>query len=153
MLNESNLSCKIVKNCRIIGLNRAKKEQILSEVCMIKKAAPCSTVYLRRDEKSMFKRLVYTPPDLSPRLTCKVNLSNTKNPAWCFILASLLDRGMERVNWLPPRTIVCFIKLYFGAVQLSIVSQTELLERLWIKLIKLRWWATELFCLGMDQFG
>ena len=48
---------------------------------MIKKAAPCSTAYLRRDEKSMFKRLVYTPPDLSPRLTCKVNLSNTKNPA------------------------------------------------------------------------
>ena len=31
-----------------------------------------------------------------------------------------------------------FIVLYFGAVQLSIVSQTELLERLWIKLIKLR---------------
>ena len=34
---------------------------------MIKKAAPHSTVYLRRDEKSVFKRLVYTPPDLSPR--------------------------------------------------------------------------------------
>ena len=106
---------------------------------MIKKErAPHCTVYLRPDEKRMFKRLVYSPPDLSPRFTCKVNLSNTKNPAWFFIFASLLDRGMERVNWLPPRTIGCFIKLYFGAVQLSIVSQTELLERLWIKLIKLR---------------
>ena len=86
-------------------------------------------------------------------LECKVNLSNTKNPAWFFILASLLDRGMERVNWLPPRTIVCFRKLYFVAVQLSIVSRKELLERLWIKLIKLRWWATGLFCLGMNHFG
>ena len=56
-------------------------------------------------KKSMFKRLVYTPPDLSPRFTCKVNLSKTKNPAWFFIRASLLDRGMERVHWLPPRTI------------------------------------------------
>ena len=50
ILNECKLSCKIVKNCRIIGLNRAKKEQILSEVCMIKKG-PHSTVYLRRVEK------------------------------------------------------------------------------------------------------
>ena len=32
------------ENCRIIGLNRAKKEQILSEVCM-KKTAPHSTAY------------------------------------------------------------------------------------------------------------
>ena len=37
--------------------------------------------------KSIFKRLVYTPLDLSPRFTRKVNLSNTnlflnrKNPA------------------------------------------------------------------------
>ena len=37
IFNESNLSCKIVKNCRIISLNRAKKNQILSEVCIIKK--------------------------------------------------------------------------------------------------------------------
>ena len=52
LLNECKLSCKIVKNCRIIGQkkNRAKKEQILSEVCMIKKG-PHSTVYLRRVEK------------------------------------------------------------------------------------------------------
>ena len=78
----------------------------------------------------MFKRLIYKPPDLSARFICKVNLSNTKSLAWFFILASVLDRGMERVNWLPPRTIACFIKLYFRAVQLSVVSQTELLERL-----------------------
>ena len=32
--------------------------------------------------KSMFKRLVYTPPDSSPRFTSNLNLSNTKNPAW-----------------------------------------------------------------------
>ena len=47
-------------------------------------------------------RLVYTPPDLSARF-CKVKLSNTKNPAWFFIVTSLLmGRG---VNWRPPRTI------------------------------------------------
>ena len=78
------MSCKIVKNCRIMGLSSSKKKQILSDVCTIKKKkkiAPQSAVYLRRDEKSIFKRLVFTPPDLSPRfITCKVNLSNTKNP-------------------------------------------------------------------------
>ena len=50
ILNECNLSCKIVKNCRIIGLNRAKKNKMLSKVCMIKKR-PHSTVYLRHDEE------------------------------------------------------------------------------------------------------
>ena len=34
---------------------------------MIKKG-PHSTVYLRGDEKNMFKRLVYTPPDSSQDL-------------------------------------------------------------------------------------
>ena len=29
-------------------------------------------------KKRIFKRLVYTPPDLSPRFACKVNLSYTK---------------------------------------------------------------------------
>ena len=29
-------------------------------------------------KKRIFKRLVYTPPDLSPRFTCKVNLSYAK---------------------------------------------------------------------------
>ena len=88
VLNECNLSFKIVKNCRIIGFDRAKKNQILSKVCEIKRA---SLVLFTWDvmRKSMFKRLVYTPPDLSPRFTSKVNLSNTKSPAWFFILASL----------------------------------------------------------------
>ena len=108
ILNECKFSGKIVKNCWIIGLNRAKKKEILSEVCMIKKGR---RVLFTWDvmRKSMFKRLVYTPPDLSPRFTCKVNLSNTKNLAWFLILASLLDRRMERINCLLPRTMVCFI--------------------------------------------
>ena len=102
--------------------------------------------------KSIFKGLVYTPPDLSPRFTCKVNLTNTKNPAWFLILTFLLDREMQRANWLPSRTSVCFIKLYFGAFPLSIVSPTEWLERLWTDLMKLRWWATGLLCLGIICF-
>ena len=50
---------------------------------MIKKKKQRLIVLFTSDvmKKSMFKRLVYTPPDLSPRFTCKVNLSNTKNPA------------------------------------------------------------------------
>ena len=47
---------------------------------------------------------------------------------------------------------MCLIKLYFGTVQLSIVSRTEWFERLCINLIKLRWWATGLFCLGRICF-
>ena len=37
-INECNLSSKVVKNCRIIvRFKQGKKEQILIEVCMIKK--------------------------------------------------------------------------------------------------------------------
>ena len=49
---ECNLSCRFVKNCRIIGLDigQKKKKQIMCEVCMIKKG-PHSTVYRGRDKK------------------------------------------------------------------------------------------------------
>ena len=71
ILNECNLSCKIVKNCRTIGLNRAKKEQILSEVCMIEKQRLIVLFTSDVVRKSIFKRLFYTPPNLSPRVTCE----------------------------------------------------------------------------------
>ena len=54
-----------------------------------------------------YKRLVYTPPDLLARFY-KVNLSNTWNPGWFFILVSLLDKVVKGVNWLPPRTILSY---------------------------------------------
>ena len=115
ILNECHLSCKIVKNCRIIGLNRAKKNNILVRGLYDKIGCHSTAFTWDVMRKSMFKRLVYTPPVSSPRFTCKVNLSNTKNPAWSFILASLLDRRIQRVNWLPPRTIVArvFRKIIF----------------------------------------
>ena len=62
ILNECNLYCKIVKYC------------ILSEVCMIK-TAPHNTAIFTSDV--MYKRLVYTPPDLLARF-CEAQLSNTK---------------------------------------------------------------------------
>ena len=122
----------VLQNCEKLQNDRAKKEQILSEVCMIKKGL---IVLFTGDvvRKSMFKRLLYTPPDSSPRFTCKLNLSNTKNPAWFFILASLLDRGMQRVNWLPPRTIVArvFLKIIFlGCPDIHSLSNGAMLERL-----------------------
>ena len=128
---ECKLSCKIVKNCRIIGQkkNRAKKEQILSEVCMIKKGL---LVLFTWDvsRKSMLKSLVYRPPDSSPRFTCKLCRTQKIRPN---ILASLLVRGMQRVNWLPPRTIVArvFVKIIFwGCPIIHSLSNGALLERL-----------------------
>ena len=133
ILNECNLSCKIVKNCRIIGFDREKKNQILFKVCEIKKGLILVLFTWDVMRKSMFTRLVYTPPDSSPRFTCKVTLPNTKIPAWFFILASLLDRGMQRVNWLPPRTIVAhvFLKIIFrGCPIIHSLSNGAVLERL-----------------------
>ena len=85
--------------------------------------------------KSMFKKLVYTPPDSSQRFTSKLNLSNIdyKKSGLIFILASLLDRGMQRVNWLPPRTIVAhvFLKIIFrGCPIIHSLSNGAMLERL-----------------------
>ena len=93
-LNECNLSCKIVKNWRIIGLNRAKKNSVRGLYIVIKKKKNSASCLPQTwCTKSIFKRLVHTQPDLSPRFNCKVNLSNTKNPAWFLVLASLLDRN------------------------------------------------------------
>ena len=81
----------------------------------------------------MFKRLVYTPPDSSPTFTINLNLSNTKKSGLIFILASLLDRGMQRVNWLPPRSIGArvFLKIIFrGCPIIHSLSNGAMLERL-----------------------
>ena len=48
-------------------------------------------------------------------------------------MASLLDRGMQRVNWLPPRTIVArvFLKIIFrGCPIIHSLSNGAMLERL-----------------------
>ena len=60
----------VLQEIRLQGLNREKNKKILSGVYMIKTARH-RTVYLRRDEKSIFERLVYTRSDLSPRFTCR----------------------------------------------------------------------------------
>ena len=83
--------------------------------------------------KRMFKSLVYTQPDSSPSFTSKLNLSNTKNSGLIFILASLLNRGMQRVNWLPPKTIVAhvFLKIKLrGCPIIHSLSNGAMLERL-----------------------
>ena len=82
--NECNLFCKIVKNC------------ILSEVCMIKKQRlivlfTSGVIYKR------YKRPAYTPPALARFY--EVNLSNTNNSAWLFILACLSGKGMQNINY------------------------------------------------------
>ena len=79
-MSQCNLSCKIVKNCRTnLQICKSKNlqiktaKQILSEVCMIKKKKKQRLIVLFTSEvmyKSILTRLVYTPPDLSPRFTC-----------------------------------------------------------------------------------
>ena len=68
---------------------------------MIKKG-PHSTVYLRGDEKNMFKRLVYTPPDSSQDLLVEhkksglifyFGLSLRKRNATCKLAATKDYRG------------------------------------------------------------
>ena len=71
ILNECNLSWKIVKYC------------ILYVVCMIK-TAPHSTLSPQTWCIKKYKRLVCTHPDLLARI-CKVNLSNAKNLTWSVI--------------------------------------------------------------------
>ena len=72
VLNECNLSRKIVKN-------EKKNQLILSEVCTINKER-LIVLFTSYVMYKKYKRLVYRPSDLSARF-CKVNLSNTKNPA------------------------------------------------------------------------
>ena len=74
------ICCAKEARASIVGLNRAKKEQlVLSEVCMIKKTAPHSIVYLRRDEKADLHAIRFFAK-IYLGLTCNVNLSYTKNP-------------------------------------------------------------------------
>ena len=73
----------VLQNCEKLQNYRAKKEQILSEVCMIKKGL---IVLFTWDvsRKSMFKSLVYTPPDSSPRFTCKLCRTQKIRPDFLF---------------------------------------------------------------------
>ena len=95
LLNEHNLSCKIVK------------KRILSAVCKLTiKTPPHSAVYIRMwCIKSINGWLTRRQIQLLLARFCKVNLSNTKTRLDFFILASPLDKGMQpinckRVNWL-----------------------------------------------------
>ena len=72
-------------------------------------------------------------PDLSPTFTCIESklVEHKKSGLISYFGPPSVDRGMQRVKfWLPLRTIMSCIKLYFGAVQLSTVSPMEWLERL-----------------------
>ena len=115
ILSERNVSCKIVKNCRILGLNRARKNKFCSRSVWLKRHTGIVLFSPDLTYKNTDKSIYLKDWFLSPRFTCKVNLWNTnlfwntKNQARLFcILAFSLDRGMQRVNWLQPRTIVCY---------------------------------------------
>ena len=100
-------------------------------------------------KKSIFKRLVYTPSDLSARFTCKVNLSNTKFPAWVFfILAPPFRQRGATCKLAATEDYRVFHKMIFRGCAIIHSLSSELVEETMINLLKLRWWATRLFCLG-----
>ena len=119
ILNECKSSCKIVKNCRIIGLNRGEKNKFCprSVYCLPETwwEKVCLKGWFRRQDLLVTK------------------LVEHKKFGLIFILASLLDRGMQRVNWLPPRTIVAhvFLKIIFrGCPIIHSLSNGAMLKRL-----------------------
>ena len=91
LLNECNLSSKIVKNC------------ILSQECKLNFLLQKHRflVFFTSDVMyTKYKRLLYTPPDLLARF-CEVNLAcrTQKNRLDFLILASLFDKGMQPINY------------------------------------------------------
>ena len=91
----------------------------------------------------MWSKKVYLkgwlPPDLSPRFTCRVKLVKHKKSGLIFFFYFVLPFRQKNATCKLAATedYRVFIKLHFGTVQLSIVSSTEWLERLWITLTKL----------------
>ena len=100
ILSECNLSCKIGKTC------------ILFEVCMTTKktAPPClPQMWCIKSIKGSLTRHQICWQDF----ISKINLSNTKNSSWLFILAfhfrqSNATYKFQPVNWLPPRAIASY---------------------------------------------
>ena len=83
--SECNLSCKIVKNCCPRYVSLLKKKQRFIVLCT-------SDVMHKK-----YKRLGYTSPDLLVRFR-KAKLVDHNNATY----------KLQRVNWLPPRTIVSY---------------------------------------------
>ena len=101
ILSECNLSCKIGKTC------------ILCEVCMTTKkktAPPClPQMWCIKSIKGSLTRHQICWQDF----ISKINLSNTKNSSWLFILAFHFRQSnaaykFQPVNWLPPRAIASY---------------------------------------------
>ena len=83
--------------------------------------------------KNIFKRPVYTPPDLSPTFTCIKSklVEHKKSGLISYFGPPSVDRGMQRVKFLAATEDYHVLhKIIFWAVQLSTVSPTEWLERL-----------------------
>ena len=100
ILSECNLSCKIGKTC------------ILFEVCMTTKktAPPClPQMWCIKSIKGSLTRHQICWQDF----ISKINLSNTKNSSWLFILAFHFRQSnaaykFQPVKWLPPRAIASY---------------------------------------------
>ena len=126
--------------------------------------------------KSIFKRLVYTPPDLSPRFTCKVTWSCLifyfghpfrQRNATCKLAATedyrvfhkIIFRGCSIIHSLSNGVVgelsINLINLRWLVVGCSIIHSLSngVVGELSINLIKLRWLATGLLCLERTCFS
>ena len=129
-MNECNLSCKIEQNGRIIGLNRAKKKKILSEVCMIKKQHVI--VLFTWWKKVYFKKDWFTRHQI-----CSQDLLVEK---WCKLVE-------HKKSGLIFEDYSVFHKTIFRGCPIIHSLSNGVVWELWIKHVKLRWWVTGLFCL------
>ena len=121
-------TCEKLQN---YSFKQGKKEQILSEVCIIKKGL---VVLFTWDvmRKSMFKRPVYTSFVAKIYLWSKL-VEHKKSGLIFYFGLSFRQWKLQRVNWLPPRTIVArvFLKIIFrGCRIIHSLSNGAMLERL-----------------------
>ena len=98
--SECNLSCKIVKNCCPRYVSLLKKKQRFIVLCT-------SDVMHKK-----YKRLGYTSPDLLVRFRKAKLVDHKKIRLHFYSGLPFRQRNatykLQRVNWLPPRTIVSY---------------------------------------------
>ena len=100
ILYKRNLSREIVKKLQNYSFKWGKNNKFCSRLDTVIDLFSSHLMY-----ESIFKRLVCTPPDLSPKFTCKVNLTNQKIRPNYYILAFLLDRGRQKSLFQRPGSI------------------------------------------------
>ena len=89
---------------------------------------------------------------MSPRFTCKVTWSNTKDPAWFLFWPPFIQRNAT-CKLAATEDYRVFHKIIFRGCPIIHSLSNGVVRELPINNIKLRWWVTGLFCLGRICFS